>query len=660
MHQWLGRAIALLAIAQVALGLTLYGSPAVLFILYAIWVFLLLLLYFALEYRNQTRFTIDDRASYMYSATDVSGPSARRTSGGRSRFGQLAAAGGIGAALGALGRKRSDRRRGSQDDRTEIAGAHSRRNSRPPSGSYISDEKHSDAGRRENHTWRDRLLAAGAGLGILATARKLLGNKKPENDGYSDVSGSSYDHHRPMSSRRTDVETTNDIRRVEEGRPPASPPDRRTNDGGLLPVAVASPSRHSRVRSRRSGDSVTSYGSRTTYNSPRRSRHSKQDNHTARNTIATLGVAGFLKHKWNQRKNAKEEQRITEMREREREQERISRVNSSRRRFTGDGAPPRRHQSFTESEMSPVTGSTPALSRHNLSRPPPISSHNTRPAGVSAASLPPPPPANVSASTLPPPPRIPAAGGYRNDSMGSGSFSSLNQDRHDHHRLEETAAAASLGLATGEAINHSRRESSGRRESFNDGHGAVGSPPVSVKVKMHQDGRHVTLRRLDRAEAAAERERRGGLRSSSVSSIGASDNRRWRRVEAREQAEAAELQHQAGLGPEDPVYDTLPGPPPGPPPANNPVARPRPSTTSPLPGSLPPSHYDLADLPPPPPIPASYNSALGVGSPASQLYESSAAGSRADSNRRRRRAERARAEQAAREARGNRGQVEFT
>jgi hypothetical protein len=39
------------------------------------------------------------------------------------------------------------------------------------------------------------------------------------------------------------------------------------------------------------------------------------------------------------------------------------------------------------------------------------------------------------------------------------------------------------------------------------------SPPVSVKVKMHEDcDRHVTLRRLKEQEAAAEREARRGHR----------------------------------------------------------------------------------------------------------------------------------------------------
>jgi len=51
LHQWLGRATALLAIVQVPLGLTLYGSPKWTFVLYTIWMAFLLFLYFVFGYR---------------------------------------------------------------------------------------------------------------------------------------------------------------------------------------------------------------------------------------------------------------------------------------------------------------------------------------------------------------------------------------------------------------------------------------------------------------------------------------------------------------------------------------------------------------------------------------------------------------------------------
>ncbi|KAL1617295.1 hypothetical protein SLS54_007848 [Diplodia seriata] len=52
MHQWLGRAVAILGFVQIPLGLTLWGSPKVLFVLYAIWGFGLLICYFYLSWKN--------------------------------------------------------------------------------------------------------------------------------------------------------------------------------------------------------------------------------------------------------------------------------------------------------------------------------------------------------------------------------------------------------------------------------------------------------------------------------------------------------------------------------------------------------------------------------------------------------------------------------
>ena len=54
LHQWLGRAVFMLGLAQIPLGLYVYGSPKTLFILYAILAFLFILSWFSLEYlRNR-------------------------------------------------------------------------------------------------------------------------------------------------------------------------------------------------------------------------------------------------------------------------------------------------------------------------------------------------------------------------------------------------------------------------------------------------------------------------------------------------------------------------------------------------------------------------------------------------------------------------------
>jgi hypothetical protein len=602
--------------------------------------FFLLVAYFILSYMHQTTFVGDDRGSYVYSETDVS---RRRPSGGiGGKLGALAAGGLGAAAIGGLARRFSGRRR--DDSRSRVSASaveaqsrHSRPSSRPPSGSFADEEKYTEDG-REHHTWRNRLLAAGAGAGLFAAARNIFGGRKRHDEDDSVVSGSY--HHHPLGGSHSIQETETDIRRVEEGRAPISPSAARvrTEESLSVPVAAASPSRRAAVRARRSNGSADSWDGNQTQGSPSRER---RKSHTLRDGVAALGVAGFLKHKWNQRKRREEDERVADLRERDREAERIARINSQRRRYTGDGTPSRvrRHGSVTESEMSPVAGSTPALSRHNLTRPS-ASGSNLPPVGSRTDVS----PVEASSSVLPPPPPIPAAAGH--DSSGSEAYTSAAGATHQGHRARDAAIAAGAGAAGGAAaaVAASRHRSSSRRRE-SDGNGSVNSPPVSVKVKMHNDGRHVTLRRLDAAEAAAEREarrreRRRRDRSGSVSSIGGAGDDHWRRVEGREAAQTAALQPEQSHNIPT-VPSTLPGPPPGPPPA-----------------TAGPPAVSFSDLPPPPPIPASQSALAGNGSPGSQAYDSSAVGSRADSNRRRRRAERARAEQAAREARGNR--VDFT
>ncbi|CAK3895350.1 Hypothetical predicted protein [Lecanosticta acicola] len=91
-HRLFGRAIALLAFVQIALGLTLYGSPKALFILYALWGALLLCAYLTLEYRNKPRIGTGPprsaaRSDYYsdYSGSYVTGDQTELTQDGRRR-----------------------------------------------------------------------------------------------------------------------------------------------------------------------------------------------------------------------------------------------------------------------------------------------------------------------------------------------------------------------------------------------------------------------------------------------------------------------------------------------------------------------------------------------------------------------------------------------
>lgn len=596
----------MLGIVQVALGLTLYGSPKYLFILYALWGFFLLFLYFFLCFHFRVQTGFDDGSSYYTGYnTEVN---TEVTEDRRSRrhgpgLGSLAAAGAAGAGLAAL-RRRSRSRRRSRDD-----GSSSRRTSesRHRSESRVHEKLHGDHG-GQKHTWRDRLLGVGAGLGALAAARSLF-NRGKGRDGGSEASH----YHRPVGGASSVTQT--DLSRVEEGFAPSSPGRdrdhwRRVEEREAAQAAAMSAAGHSRrpTRHRRSGDSIDSISSYTSL-----SRDDVRHNNLGlKEGIAALGLAGFLRSKFKQRRKRKEDVRVDEMRRQEIEQERLARANSERRRYTGDGTP-RRGGRRSSVESSALHGSTPQLSRHNrtdLSIPaPPLSSH----AG----------PTMTEPSIIPVPPA--PADGIHHESGSEEYFSSGGRPHHRHHLGAEAAAAGA-----GAALAAKHRDTSRQRSS---GDASVNSPPVSVKVKMHNDGRHVTLRRLNEEEAAAEREarrreRHRRNRNGSLSSVGEGGSERWRRVEAMEAAQAEQAHH-------DSASANAPIPMPPPPPV---------FTAAPSHGA----HEEL-HLPPPPPIPGSTMGG-SVGSPGGTTpYDTGTEMSRPstyDANRRRRRAERSAAQRA--------------
>ncbi|KAF2672939.1 hypothetical protein BT63DRAFT_421135 [Microthyrium microscopicum] len=620
LHQWVGRATALLAVAQVPLGLTLYGSPKVLFILYALWMFLLVTLYFFFSHRYQAGGGGDDGSMSYYTdgtRTDITTDRRNRRSSGGHGFLKAAAAGGLAAtALGLFRKQKHDKEEtvtSVSDNRPHGHGRQSRSSSYTGS-SYDEKVEH---GAKE-HTWRNRILAGAGAAAAFGLAKNMFSRKKKTEEA-SQVSD--YTSHSGYTGSRTDVS------RMEEGRVPVTPSRTRIRHseedlstiGPGVPAAAAlggSPSRHGRNRLRKSGGSILSEETAESYYSPGKEKI-KRRNEEVGGTIAALGLAGYLKHKFGQRKDRREEERIERIKEEDRvQEERIQRRNSNRR-FTGDGRPSGgRHNSFTESEVTPVTGSTPALSRHHMSRP------GAGAGAVTAAAA----AAEVlhghnshsqsrlhqgsritvvdeesNLSHLPPPPII----GALNDSSGSEAYTSPGGSRRTRHHQASASYPPPPPLGGGRGAG-------------------VSSPPLSIKMKMRNDNgrQHVTLRRLSPAEAAAEREaarRARPGRAESVSSLGGgSGDERWRRTEARERIQDEEMRaSRQSLGTH--------------------------------PSAMGGGSYADMPLPPPPPIP-------GAGS-AMYSGDSTAAGSaRADSNRRRRRAERAREAAAGRS--GNK--VEFT
>lgn len=558
----------------------------------------------------------DDNTTYITDRT--ASTRSRRSRGGRG-LGALATAGAAGAGLAALSsrnrahshsRSRS-RRRG--DETTMLSSrpdSRSRVTESRFTESYLSDEKYNDRGK--GSTWRDRFLGAGAAAGGIFAFKSLFG-KKNKRAPTETSTGSDVSYGRPLGQSEV---TQTDLSRLEEGRAPDSPARnqdwRRVEEREAAQAAAmgASPLRtaHHPVRS---GPSIDSFDSRTSFNDHHDSRPLREESsYGVKDGIMTLGAIGFLKHTWNKRRNRKEDARVEELRRQDLEEEKMARANSGRRRFTGDGAPPmRRHNGppstiYSETEIS---GMTPSVARPNVA-PPPVTSS----AGPSVLR--------------------PADNTVLSDS-GSEAYISPGGRSHRRHRNSAGAAALAGGAAAASSGSPSRRRNS-RDES-------VASPPVSVKVKMHNDGRHVTLRRLNEEEAAAERdarrrERQRRTRNGSMSSLSQFDGDRWRRTEALEAAQAQEMAQAAPpttLPSGTPLQmpePYIPPPPPGPPPNfNSPAQRPPTHIAQPLPPSVP-----AAD-------PSILSSPHGT-----QVYGTETDVSNYDSNRRRRRAERAQAKQA--------------
>jgi hypothetical protein len=264
-----------------------------------------------------------------------------------------------------------------------------------------------------------------------------------------------------------------------------------------------------------------------------------------------------------------------------------------------------------------------------------------RPVGTDPVISPPGPPIPGPVDVPPMPPVHQS--GY--DSSGSEVYTTNSGNQRHRHRLRNEAAAGIAGAGLGALAADAKR-----RRTSNQNTNSLESPPVSVKVKMHNDGRHVTLRRLTEEEAAAQkrRERKSSGRRRRNSSFGSSSggealagpsgDSRWRRTEAMEAQQAATDQAMAA------------GPPP-------PMQMPYPTPPTPGTQGIDPRTGQSYSVPMPPPIPGSSSNLGPAGSITSPGTETSGATEYAN-NRRRRRAERAQA-RLAREGRAQ-NTVDFT
>ncbi|KAH0003116.1 hypothetical protein KCU78_g14062, partial [Aureobasidium melanogenum] len=624
LHQWLGRAIALLGLAQIPLGMTLYGSPKYLFILYALAVLALIVLYFILCYIYQPVADYDDYSSYISGPTRTEITDDRRT--GRTRrtvsTGSNASHHGLrntaffGAGLAGLAalRRRSQSRKAQRADRAKEPSHGSY-----PSDSYVEEEKVIES-RRKNNTWRDRLLGAGAGLGAYQGFKRVFSRRSPQDEesyassSYAPTVGGGQAVHRP------------DVIRVQDGDAPLSPePQRVVRSNRASTVPVNGPLEQP-LRSRTSRDSFSSYDSRSSFEYEQPSPPLKSPEPGIVAGIGSLGLLGYIRERRKQNRIKKDNVRVVDMRQQERQNaERINRANS--RRYTD--RPGYRRSSIADTEATHdlgFAGSNPELSRHHLptgNMPPLPASAATLPASnqYSTSRL----PNNDGPAPLSPPimgPAYPTQPGSVPMPEGAVVPDASRLARSNNpSRTNLPAAATAAGLAA-DVQSPTRPEhyhSHTSQIKATSSPASVASPPVSVKIKMHNDGRHVTLRRLNEDEAAAEREAR----------------RRERR-QRRRRAESLS----SGVEDESIRYRRAQGAVPSP---NN-AARPPAS-----------SHPDELNLPPmqgPPPVPvhstgmSPVNVALsginsGIGSPATYDTGTGTDLSAFDTNRKRRRAERA-------------------
>ncbi len=572
--------------------------------LYALAVFALLIVYFILSYRQDQRGGSDYDSRYSYGPG--SAVEERRRHGG---MGGLVKAGAVGVGLAALANR--FRRRSRSPSRPEVIG------SRRHSGSYVEEEKYSHHGRdhEQDGSWTDRLLKVAAVVGAAGLAKSLL-DRRRNRDRDSNVG----DYGPPLGGatpiRPDPLDRVDNHRPLPSGRRPLNQP----------------------LNHRRSESDLT-YSS---YISDEEENPEDRKGHGLRDTVAGLGAFGLVRNIFKKRRDQKEEER----RQRELEEERRRRANNQH--LTGDGSPRRGGRPGSRTATTDVSSVTTDddRPRHDSGLPPPFPAGvYPRPApGAPAPGLPlglnhPPSAAPINMPPIPPDPQ----GLFHPESSGSEAYISAGGRQHRRHSgrgpLTAATAGAAAGMATAEA-NPSRRD----RHHETAGGGSPASQPVSVKVKMHSDGRHVTLRRLPEEEAAAQREarrksreRKGGRRRSG-SSLGATDGGdRWRRTEAREKEQAAAMRIESdrlAAARAQNLSVPLPPPPPG-----GPYAQPPP---------IPGNYY-----PPPPPIPTGSGGPRpgpsSVGSPGT--YDGTNT-ERSDfkENRRRRRAER---------SKGQRNTVEF-
>ncbi|KAK8111544.1 Integral membrane protein [Apiospora kogelbergensis] len=482
-HRWGGRIVAILGMIQIPLGLTLYGSPKVTFILYSIWMAFLLLMYFVLSYRHEGDW--DERTVY-------GGRSEVGTARSRSRYttsdhtekkeghgwlGPLAAGAG-------LSRSRS-RSRG-----PEVIP------SRRGSTSYV-DEKFTERNEPpRSGGLMNKLFGAAGALGAGALTKKFMERRESRKHGDEEYQSVATDTpgrnrlKRPARSEYTESEFSDemtDLNSRVRGKPILPGPGNPTAMAAAMSAAEHRPERPitPRPSHARAGDSrleSTLDSDYSSYVSP--SRRAREERDTAgsagKGLLAGLGLGWFAK-KLAGRKDQKVDA------DRRYEEERRDGRHGSR--YTGDGydsptrKPSRRY-------TAPAGTATTMTGDSDFS-----SVIDTRPAGAAHGDMPP----------IPPDPHGLL---HRDESVINDGYASASggpQRRHSSRRRRDGSAAAAAAAASASVL--AAEEDDRRRRRRDRSSSRAPSQPVSVKVKYHDDrDRNVTLRPTQSAAYLAVKE----------------------------------------------------------------------------------------------------------------------------------------------------------
>jgi hypothetical protein len=560
-HRWSGRAVALLGIVQIPLGLTLYGSPKFTFVLFTIWMTFLLVLYFFLDYREERW---RDRHGEGGRVAHRGRSSERKESGGKMKWlGPLAAGAGAFALLRGRRKSRSRSRDGSRSR------ARSRSRSRPPevipsrrgSESYVS-EKYSEH-RRSGGGFMGKLATAGAAVGAGALLSRFMGRKKDRSEAseYSAVATdtpsrrSRLHRNRPPRYGAAMSEYSDETEYRSGRRSPLLPgPGGTTAAAAAISAAASRPGAHGQrpttprpSHPRHDSSRVETISDYSSYESPSHRTPGKSGG-AGKGILAAVGLGWLAKRMSGSSKRNREEEESL----RTEDEERRSGIRPSR--YTGDGygSPARRDSRRRVGRRPPPVGGTTVSAVSDMSS----SVIEPRPQGsmYGGAGPPMPPlmapggapvtPAHQSSRSrsrsrhdvepammpaMPPDPQ-----GILHRDSGSETYMSSGggpQRRPSERRRRAGEAAAAAAVASASRL---AAEEEGRRRGGRSGDNTPPSQPVSVKVKMHDDrDRNVTLRRLTEEEAAASRRAQGGRRradsASSLSEAESPTRRRYRR-----------------------------------------------------------------------------------------------------------------------------------